>query len=75
MNAIAEQKRRLRGAVRSGLITQAELARAAGLSRSMLTGMMDETWNPRAKTLERLVEALDRLGFFCPTRTTRLEMA
>lgn len=66
MNVIAEQKRRVQAAIRSEAVTRSDLAREAGLRKSVMTGVMREDWNPSSDTLERLVEALDRLGFFCP---------
>lgn len=66
MNIITAQKRRVQAAIRSAEVKRADLAREAGLRRSVLTGVLDDSWNPSSETLAKLVDALDRLVFFLP---------
>lgn len=67
-NVIAQQRRRVQEAIRSEFITRIDLARASGLRKQVLTGVLDSDWNPTSDTLEKLVGALDELGFFCRSR-------
>ena len=61
MNSIEQQVLRAQIAITSGIITQEELARRAGLRGSTLTGMLDESWNPTRRTLSSVVDVLDRI--------------
>lgn len=53
---------RIRRAVTEGGLKKSKLAEEAGLSTDALTGIEDEGWNPKAKTVEALTDALDRIA-------------
>lgn len=66
MNDITRQILRVQRAIEAGTVTKAKLAYQAGLRRSVMTGIEDEGWCPKADTLAKLVDAMDALGV--PTR-------
>lgn len=61
MNDITRQIRRVQSAIADGTITKAQLAYAAGLRRSVLTGLERESWTPSSATLAKIVDAMDEL--------------
>lgn len=55
------ERRQIQNAVTKGRVRIIDLARAAGIPRSTLTGIADNDWNPRVDTLARLAIALKTL--------------
>lgn len=53
---------RIRRAVTEGGLKKSKLAEEAGLSTDALTGIESEDWNPKARTVEALTGALDRIA-------------
>lgn len=53
---------RIRRAVGDDALKNAALAREAGIRPEALVGIDDPDWNPRAKTVEALIAALDRIA-------------
>lgn len=68
-NIIEGQVKRAQAAVLLGVITREELARQAGLRSTTIATMLADEWNPTRRTLGAIVEVLDRIGFFCPSRS------
>ena len=63
MDEITLQKNRIQAAIRDGHVTKAELSRASGLRDTVLIGIENPSWNPKARTLSALVLAMNSLGF------------
>jgi predicted transcriptional regulator len=55
-------RERIRRVLADGAIKKSALAREAGFGLDVLTGVEDDSWNPRSATVEALVEALDRIA-------------
>ena len=53
---------RIRRAVTTNGLKKSTLADEAGLSPDALVGVESEDWNPKAKTVEALTDALDRIA-------------
>lgn len=67
-NVIEEQVKRAQAAVYLQVISREELARRAGIRSTTIATMLDAEWNPTRNTLSKIVEVLDAIGFFCPTK-------
>jgi transcriptional regulator with XRE-family HTH domain len=57
-----ESIERIRQAVTTNGLKKSVLAAEAGLGVDTLTGVEEPEWNPRAKTVEALTDALDRIA-------------
>jgi len=53
---------RIRRAVTDGVLKKSRLAEEAGVSIDALAGVESEGWNPKAKTVDALIGALDRIA-------------
>jgi predicted transcriptional regulator len=53
---------RIRRVLDEGTIKKGKLAEEAGFSADVLIGAENPDWNPRAKTVEALIDALDRIA-------------
>lgn len=59
---MTDQRARIRTAVGDGGLKKSVLAKEAGLSPEVLTGVDLDDWNPRIETLNALCAALDRIA-------------
>lgn len=59
-NPITESIAKVRAFVRQTSISHAKLAALSGLSRNSLRNLHKDTWAPTAKTLEKLMEGMQR---------------
>ena len=53
---------RIRRAVADGVLKKSKLAEEAGVSIDALSGVESEDWNPRSDTVQKLIDALDRIA-------------
>lgn len=53
---------RIRRAVNENGLKKSKLADEAEMSPDVLIGIESDDWNPKAKTVEKLIDALDRIS-------------
>lgn len=58
--AVSASLDRIRAYAKAQKIKPATLARLAGLHANALRGLHDDDWNPRADTLQKVEEAIER---------------
>jgi len=59
---MTEEISRIQSALSSGLFRFDKLAETAGVHRNTLRAATRKGWSPNAKTVQKLIDALDRAG-------------